>query len=146
MPQGKHSTVQLDLGVGINQSLKPSHIARAYSELRCTFGGRSIVPIKCQEHFRVDDSYRFLHSFGEVGHSSSPKSRRCVTKIGEIANFHQKRARTQLQDGFHFSAKKRSHFCWLNGPEKRHWRQSRCELETLQCLVNQLKNIKSKCT
>ncbi|MGG6269070.1 Uma2 family endonuclease [Leptolyngbya sp. AN03gr2] len=44
MPQGKHSTVQLDLGAGINQSLKPSHIARAYSELRCTFGGRSIVP------------------------------------------------------------------------------------------------------
>jgi Uma2 family endonuclease len=44
MPQGKHSTVQLDLGACINQSLKPNHIARAYSELRCTFGGRSIVP------------------------------------------------------------------------------------------------------
>jgi Uma2 family endonuclease len=44
MPQGKHSTVQLDLGANINQLLKPSHIARAYSELRCTFGGRSIVP------------------------------------------------------------------------------------------------------
>lgn len=44
MPQGKHSTVQLDLGTDINQVLKPGHIARAYSELRCTFGGRSIVP------------------------------------------------------------------------------------------------------
>ncbi|WP_375495727.1 Uma2 family endonuclease [uncultured Nostoc sp.] len=44
MPQGKHSTVQLDLGTDINQALKPGHIARAYSELRCTFGGRSIVP------------------------------------------------------------------------------------------------------
>ncbi len=44
MPQGKHSTVQLDLGTDINLALKPQHIARAYSELRCTFGGRSLVP------------------------------------------------------------------------------------------------------
>jgi Uma2 family endonuclease len=44
MPQGKHSTVQLDLGTDINLALKPRHIARAYSELRCTFGGRSLVP------------------------------------------------------------------------------------------------------
>ena len=43
-PQGKHSTVQLDLGSNINLALKPQRIARAYSELRCTFGGRSIVP------------------------------------------------------------------------------------------------------
>jgi Uma2 family endonuclease len=44
MPQGKHSTVQLDLGADINIALKPQHIARAYSELRCTFGSKSIVP------------------------------------------------------------------------------------------------------
>ncbi len=44
MPQGKHSTIQLDLGADINWALKPQHIARAYPELRCTFGGRSIVP------------------------------------------------------------------------------------------------------
>ncbi len=44
MPQGKHSTVQLDLGANINLALKPQRIARAYSELRCTFGGRSLVP------------------------------------------------------------------------------------------------------
>jgi Uma2 family endonuclease len=44
MPQGKHSTVQLDLGTNINLALKPQRIARAYSELRCTFGGRSLVP------------------------------------------------------------------------------------------------------
>jgi Uma2 family endonuclease len=44
MPQGKHSTVQLDLGANINLALKPQRIARAYTELRCTFGGRSIVP------------------------------------------------------------------------------------------------------
>ena len=44
MPQGKHSTVQSDLTSAINIILKPQHIARAYSELRCTFGGRSVVP------------------------------------------------------------------------------------------------------
>jgi Uma2 family endonuclease len=44
MPQGKHSTVQGELVSGINLALKPDRIARAYPELRCTFGGRSIVP------------------------------------------------------------------------------------------------------
>jgi Uma2 family endonuclease len=43
-PQGKHSSVQLDLGAAINLALKPQRIARAYTELRCTFGGRSVVP------------------------------------------------------------------------------------------------------
>ncbi len=44
MPQGKHSTIQGDLGNAINTLLKPNRVARAYPELRCTFGGRSTVP------------------------------------------------------------------------------------------------------
>jgi Uma2 family endonuclease len=44
MPQGKHSTIQTELSTTINIVLKPEKIARAFSELRCTFGGRSIVP------------------------------------------------------------------------------------------------------
>ncbi|WP_346290757.1 Uma2 family endonuclease [Sphaerothrix gracilis] len=44
MPQGKHSTLQGDLVPAINTVLKPQRIARAYPELRCTFGGRSTVP------------------------------------------------------------------------------------------------------
>jgi Uma2 family endonuclease len=44
MPQGKHSTVQGDLVPAVNTVLKPDRIARAYPELRCTFGDRSIVP------------------------------------------------------------------------------------------------------
>ena len=44
MPQGKHSTIRGDIGADINRVLKPQHIARAYPELRCTFGGRSTVP------------------------------------------------------------------------------------------------------
>jgi Uma2 family endonuclease len=43
-PQGKHSTTQGDLVPAINTALKQDRIARAYPELRCTFGGRSTVP------------------------------------------------------------------------------------------------------
>ncbi len=44
MPEGKHSTIQGDFVSAVNGVLKPQHIARAYPELRCTFGGRSVVP------------------------------------------------------------------------------------------------------
>jgi Uma2 family endonuclease len=44
MPQGKHSATQGELIVSINAVLKPKKVARAFPELRCTFGGRSTVP------------------------------------------------------------------------------------------------------
>ena len=44
MPQGKHSTIQGELVTAINAVTKSRRIARAFPELRCTFGGRSIVP------------------------------------------------------------------------------------------------------
>lgn len=44
MPQGKHSTLQLRLADTINEAGFPQQIAYAFPELRCTFGGRSIVP------------------------------------------------------------------------------------------------------
>jgi Uma2 family endonuclease len=44
MPQGKHSAIQGELVPAINQVVKPKQIARAFPELRCTFGERSIVP------------------------------------------------------------------------------------------------------
>jgi len=44
MPKGKHSAVQTFLAPTINQVAIPQRIARAFTELRCTFGGRSIVP------------------------------------------------------------------------------------------------------
>ena len=44
MPQGKHSAIQGEFVPAINKILKPKHIARAFPELRCTFGGRSTVP------------------------------------------------------------------------------------------------------
>ena len=47
MPQGKHSTIQGELVTAINAVVKPTRIARAFPELRCTFGGRSTVPDVC---------------------------------------------------------------------------------------------------
>ncbi len=44
MPQGKHSLLQLELISLINSILRKASIAIAFPELRCTFGGRSIVP------------------------------------------------------------------------------------------------------
>ncbi len=44
MPQGKHSTLQSEMIMAINQIAKPKKIAYAFPELRCTFGRRSIVP------------------------------------------------------------------------------------------------------
>jgi len=44
MPQGKHSVIQGELVPAVNTVLKPQRIARAFPELRCTFGVRSIVP------------------------------------------------------------------------------------------------------
>lgn len=44
MPQGKHSAIQGELLPAINNVVKPQRIARAFPELRCTFGDHSIVP------------------------------------------------------------------------------------------------------
>jgi len=44
MPQGEHSTIQGELIIEINAVVKPKKLARAFPELRCTFGGKSIVP------------------------------------------------------------------------------------------------------
>lgn len=44
MPQGKHSLIQIELGTNINAAFKPQRLVRAFTELRCSFGGRSIVP------------------------------------------------------------------------------------------------------
>ncbi|MUG97630.1 Uma2 family endonuclease [Scytonema sp. UIC 10036] len=44
MPQGKHSLIQGELVPAINLVVKPKRLARAFPELCCTFGDRSIVP------------------------------------------------------------------------------------------------------
>ncbi|MEG3904469.1 Uma2 family endonuclease [Microcoleus sp. B4-C5] len=44
MPQGKHSRLQLKFCNAVNLVAEAERIALAFPELRCTFGGRSIVP------------------------------------------------------------------------------------------------------
>ncbi|MBW4540836.1 MAG: Uma2 family endonuclease [Myxacorys chilensis ATA2-1-KO14] len=44
MPEGEHSAIQTELPPAINAALRSQKIARAFTELRCTFGGRSTVP------------------------------------------------------------------------------------------------------
>ncbi len=44
MPQGKHSIIQRELTFAIDRPLRDRKIARAFPELRCTFGDRSTVP------------------------------------------------------------------------------------------------------
>jgi Uma2 family endonuclease len=44
MPQGKHSRIQQKLTSVINLQLEDSRISLALPELRCNFGGRSLVP------------------------------------------------------------------------------------------------------
>lgn len=44
MPKGKHSRIQFKRTEAINNRLEANQAAMAFPDLRCTFGGRSIVP------------------------------------------------------------------------------------------------------
>jgi Uma2 family endonuclease len=44
MPQGKHSKLQGKFVTTINGKVEDQKIAQAFPELRCSFGGRSIIP------------------------------------------------------------------------------------------------------
>ena len=44
IPQGEHSTLQIRLGTVINETIITKKIGHAFTELRCTFAGRSVVP------------------------------------------------------------------------------------------------------
>ena len=44
MPKGRHSILQSELVAVINANLRKAGVATGFTELRCTFAGRSIVP------------------------------------------------------------------------------------------------------
>jgi Uma2 family endonuclease len=44
MPKGQHSILQVELGAMINAALRKTGVATAFTELRCTFGGQSLIP------------------------------------------------------------------------------------------------------
>ena len=69
MPQGKHSTIQAELIIALNGALKPRKIARAFPELRCTFGGRSTVPdvtVFTWDRIPRDDNGEIANTFQTV--------------------------------------------------------------------------------
>jgi len=66
MLQGKHSRVQAKLCEVINQVAEPDKTAYAFPELRCTFGGESIVPdvaVFRWEQIPVQSSGRIANRF-----------------------------------------------------------------------------------
>ena len=66
MPQGEHSLLQVEICEAINQVAKSQKIALAFPELRCTFGGRSIVPdvsVFRWERIPVTPSGRIINRF-----------------------------------------------------------------------------------
>ncbi|MFB2977606.1 Uma2 family endonuclease [Microseira sp. BLCC-F43] len=66
MPQGKHSRLQFKLCDAVNQVAESQKIALAFPELRCTFGGRSIVPdvtVFCWERIPFDANGEVSNSF-----------------------------------------------------------------------------------
>ena len=66
MPQGKHSALQSDLMSLINSAVRSQKIARAFPELRCTFGDSAIVPdlaVFVWERIQRDDSGEIANSF-----------------------------------------------------------------------------------
>ncbi len=44
MPQGHHSIIQLKMAVKLDAALASQGIAESFTELRCIFGGRALVP------------------------------------------------------------------------------------------------------
>jgi Uma2 family endonuclease len=59
MPRAKHSRLQLRFYDTINAVTESQKIAYAFPELRCTFGGRSLVPdvaVLLWENIKFDDS------------------------------------------------------------------------------------------
>lgn len=66
MPQGKHSVLQTQLSTTINSALQSVQVAWAFSELRCTFGGRSTVPdiaVFVWERLPCDDNGEIANAF-----------------------------------------------------------------------------------
>lgn len=66
MPQGKHSVIQGELVAAINAVVKPQRMARAFPELRCTFGDRSTVPdiaVFCWDRIPRDENGEIANTF-----------------------------------------------------------------------------------
>lgn len=109
MPQGKHSTLQFEFPLRINRIGKPQKLAYAFPELRCTFGGRSIVPdIAVFEWSRIP-----FNASGEIENTFTI----APDWIIEILSPEQKS--TRVINKILFSIKNKTKLGWLIDPEER---------------------------
>lgn len=67
-PMGKHSSLQVEFTELVNRFTRPKRLARAFTELRTTFGGLSRVPdvsVYLWERIPLDDAGRIENHFTE---------------------------------------------------------------------------------
>ena len=67
-PNGRHSALQMELAERVNRSARPHAVARAFPELRVTFGGASRVPdiaIYRWERIPRDESGKIADDFSQ---------------------------------------------------------------------------------
>ena len=65
-PQGKHSLLTVRITDRLNQFAEPRGLGIALVELRCTFGGRSIIPDVAffrEEHIAYDENGEIANAF-----------------------------------------------------------------------------------
>jgi Uma2 family endonuclease len=65
MPKAKHSRIQIKLGATLENFLSNKRIALPFSELRCTFAGRSLVPdlaVLLWHHIPLDEKGELLNN------------------------------------------------------------------------------------
>lgn len=109
MPQGKHSRLQLKFCDAVNGVAETSPIALAFPELRCTFGGRSIVPDASV--FRWERIP--FEADGEVPNAFAI----CPDWTGEILSLEQKA--TKVISNILHCLKYGTELGWLIDPEER---------------------------
>ncbi|MEB3192632.1 MAG: Uma2 family endonuclease [Snowella sp.] len=106
MPKAKHSRIQSYLVQTINQTVETPKIALAFTELRCTFVGRSLVPditVMRWENLPRDET-------GEI----SDQFNRCPDWIIEILSPEQ--STTLVMEKIIFSLQQGTELGWLIDP------------------------------
>jgi Uma2 family endonuclease len=109
MPQGKHSALQAQLVNTINEIGFPEKIAYAFPELRCTFGGRSIVPdVAVFRWERIP-----FDADGEVANTFE------VSPDWTIEILSPDQSQTKVTDNILFCLKHQTRLGWLIDPDEK---------------------------
>ncbi len=109
MPQGKHSTLQSEIVTLIDQIAKPEKIAYAFPELRCTFGGRSIVP----------DISVFEWANIPLDRNGEPLNKIEIAPNWLIEILSPQQSSVQIMDKINFALRHGTTLSWLIAPEER---------------------------